>query len=145
MCEPLAPMRRVRSSIVARVWAPEEETLLVQLLSEGKDLSAIAAHLNRTIASVQRRASDLRAQSQPTRTTKFTFADYLVQRRSTYTQERELLQQLKQDTAFREARSWEYLDRYLNERAASHGLRDAARSAWIMYQQAKRKRHLGKR
>jgi len=54
---------RVQSSIVARRWTPDEEALLAQLLKEGKDLNAIALRMKRTIASVQRRACDLRARS----------------------------------------------------------------------------------
>ena len=54
---------RVQSSIVARRWSAEEDALLDQLFREGKDLGVIAARLKRTIASVQRRVSDLRAHS----------------------------------------------------------------------------------
>jgi DNA-binding NarL/FixJ family response regulator len=54
---------RVQSSIVARRWSPEEDALLDRLFREGKDLDEIAARLKRTIASVQRRVSDLRAHS----------------------------------------------------------------------------------
>ena len=54
---------KVQSSIVARRWTPADEALPAQLLEEGKDLSAIALRMKRTIAAVQRRASDLRARS----------------------------------------------------------------------------------
>jgi hypothetical protein len=54
---------RVQSSIIARRWSAEEDALLARLFREGKDLDEIAARLKRTIASVQRRVSDLRAQS----------------------------------------------------------------------------------
>ena len=54
---------RVQSSIVARRWSAEEDALLAQLFREGKDLDEIAVRLKRTIASVQRRVSDLRAHS----------------------------------------------------------------------------------
>ena len=54
---------KVQISIPARRWTPEDEALLAQLLEEGKDLSAIALRMKRTIASVQRRACDLRARS----------------------------------------------------------------------------------
>ena len=130
----------VRSSIAARLWTPEEEALLAQLLAEGKDLERIAAQLKRTIASVQRRATDLRSQSKATASGKFTFRDYLAARRSTYTQEWELLKDLKKEAAFHDVGSWEDIDRYLKSRDASLSLRSVARSVWVSYLQAKRKR-----
>ena len=54
---------RVQSSIVARRWSAEEDALLAQLFREGKDLGLIAVRLKRTIASMQRLVSDLRAHS----------------------------------------------------------------------------------
>lgn len=51
---------KVRSAIAARRWTPDEDALLVRLLEEGTDLAEIARQLNRTFASVQRRASGLR-------------------------------------------------------------------------------------
>ena len=69
-----------------------------------------------------------------------TFANYLEQRRSTYTQEWELLQALKQQSAFRSAISSEDIETYLNDQNAPWGVREAARSAWTGYQAAKRKR-----
>jgi hypothetical protein len=134
----------VRSSIAPRPWTPEEEALLARLLHEGKDPRAIAEELNRTVASVQRRASDLRVYSNTVRTDRLTFADYLAGRRATYTQEWERLQDLKKDAAFREAQSWEDIERCLNIRKASLGLRDVARSVWTSYQQAKRRRVFAK-
>jgi len=125
---------KVQSSFPARRWTPEDDALLAELLAEGKDLAAISVRLKRTIASVQRRVGDLRA-----RTSDFTFADYLARRRSTYTQEWDRLQGLQRDAAFREAKSLADIERYLNGRDASLGLRDVARSAWTAYQQAKRK------
>ena len=125
---------KVQSSIAARRWTSEDDALLAQLLEQGEDPNAIAGQLKRTIASVQRRVSDLRA-----RTSAFTFADYLARRRSTYTQEWDRLQELQRDAAFREAKSLEDIERYLTGRDASLGLRDVARSAWTAYQQAKRK------
>ena len=71
-----------------------------------------------------------------------TFANYLEQRRSTYTQEWELLQELKQHPAFRSAVSSEDIETYLNDRNAPWGVREAARAAWTGYQAAKRKRLL---
>ena len=76
---------------------------------------------------------------------KFTFADYLARRRSTYTQEWEHLQDLKRDAAFRGAGSWESIESYLNDRDASLGLRSVARAAWTSYLQAKRKMRPGER
>jgi hypothetical protein len=37
--------------------------MLAQLLEQGKDLNAIALRMKRTIASVERRAADLRTRS----------------------------------------------------------------------------------
>ncbi len=54
---------RVKSSIAARRWTPEEDAQLAGLLEERKDLAAIALQMKRTFASVQRRAADLRAQA----------------------------------------------------------------------------------
>ena len=68
-----------------------------------------------------------------------TFANYLEQRRSTYTQEWELLQALKQQSAFRSAISSEDIETYLNERGAPLGVRQAAWAAWTSYKAAKRK------
>jgi hypothetical protein len=135
----------VRSSIAPRPWTPEEEVLLARLLHDGKDPRTIAGELNRTVASVQRRASDLRVQSKTARTGELTFADYLAGRRATYTQEWEHLQDLKRSAAFREAKSWEDIERYLNRRNASLGLRSVARSVWASYGQAKRKRMAAER
>jgi hypothetical protein len=67
------------------------------------------------------------------------FADYLDQRRSNYTQEWQVLQELKRDAAFREARSWPAIEAYLNARDAPLGVRQCARAAWVHYQQAKRR------
>jgi len=53
----------VQSSIVARRWTPADGALLAQLLEQGKNLAEIAAQLKRTYASVQRRASKVRARS----------------------------------------------------------------------------------
>ena len=62
--EALAMVRsRVQSSIVARRWSAEEDALLAQLFREIQDLDEIAVRLKCTIASVQRRVSDLRAHS----------------------------------------------------------------------------------
>ena len=69
-----------------------------------------------------------------------TLANYLEQRRSTYTQEWELLQALKQQSAFRSAISSEDIETYLNERGAPLGVRTAAWAAWTGYKVAKRKR-----
>jgi hypothetical protein len=127
----------VRASIRPRLWTPADEALLAQLLHEGKDLKIIATQLNRTVASVQRRASDLRGPTERSGT--LSFRDYVLRRRSTYTQEWKLLQQLKKDAAFLDARSWEEIDRYLSRSDASLGIRSVARSVWVSYQQAKRK------
>jgi hypothetical protein len=67
------------------------------------------------------------------------FAEYLEQRRSNYTQEWQALQELKSDAAFREARSWPAIETYLNARDAPLGVRQCARAAWVHYQQAKRR------
>ena len=51
------------TSIVARLWTPNEEALLVELLEEGKDLRAVAVRLKRSPAAVQHHAGRLRARS----------------------------------------------------------------------------------
>ena len=62
-----------------------------------------------------------------------TFADYLAGRRSTYTQEWSFLQELRRGAAFREARSLDDIERYLNDRDAALGIRSCARAAWTAY------------
>ena len=52
----------VRYSLRGR-WTPDEEALLAQLLEERKDWPAVAARLKRSIAAVQRHATELRARS----------------------------------------------------------------------------------
>jgi hypothetical protein len=54
---------RVTSSVAARRWTAEQDAVLTRLLKEGKDLTAISARMKRTIASLERRARDLRAQA----------------------------------------------------------------------------------
>jgi len=55
---------KVQSSVaVRRPWTPADDALLAQLLQEGKDFGEMAARLKRTVASVQRRAGDLRARA----------------------------------------------------------------------------------
>ena len=48
---------------ISRRWTPEEEELLAQLLDQSKSSTAIAARLNRTLGSVERKAYELRARS----------------------------------------------------------------------------------
>ena len=52
----------VRYSLRGR-WTPDEEALLAQLLEERKDWPTVAARLKRSIAAVQRHATELRARS----------------------------------------------------------------------------------
>ena len=52
----------VRSSL-ARLWTPNEEALLEQLLVERKDLRVIAMRLKRSIPAVQHHAGRLRARA----------------------------------------------------------------------------------
>ena len=46
-----------------RLWTPNEEALLLELLEEGKDLRAIAVRLKRSTAAVQHHVGRLRARS----------------------------------------------------------------------------------
>src|SRR3954467_10031921 len=62
-----------------------------------KDILQVGPLQRGRITSAQRRAGDLGAHSTSTGESRFTFADYLTGRRSSYTQEWELLQELKRD------------------------------------------------
>ena len=68
-----------------------------------------------------------------------TFANYLEQRRSTYTQEWQQLQELRKDPAFLQAASQEDIENFLNARNAPLGVRQIARAAWLDYLRARRK------
>ena len=72
--------------------------MLAKLLRAGKSPAEIARHMKRSRSVVNRHALRL-AQPEMSR---HTFADYLAGRRSTYTQEWHLLQELQRDAAFRE-------------------------------------------
>jgi predicted transcriptional regulator len=115
--------------------------MLAELLRGGKSQAEVARQMKRSRSVVNRHALRL-AQSEMS---KHTFADYLAGRRSTYTQEWHLLQELQRDAAFREANSWEEIERYLDVRRASPSLRSVARSTWMLYQRAKRERRPSER
>jgi hypothetical protein len=118
-----------------RPWTVEDSAMLEKLLHEGKSHTEIAREMKRVRSVVENHALR-RAELEMS---ELTFADYLAGRRSTYTQEWHLLQELRRDAAFRDARSSDDIERYLNNRDAALGIRSCARAAWTAYATALRK------
>ena len=128
--------RGVAHKPLHRAWTVEDSAMLAKLLHEGKSHAEIAREMKRARSVVQNHASRL---SQP-EISRRTFAEYLAGRRATYTQEWHLLQELQRDPAFRDANSWDDIERHLDARRASPIIRSVARSTWMLYQRAKRER-----